>query len=95
MNPMVPKVSQESFVANPKNKNRLITLLKFKFAAVNIICEQAHEDADTTIINKALNLAIKHDSVVVIGEDIILVILVGCYSNPNVYFLKFGKGNVR
>ncbi|KAG5862901.1 hypothetical protein JTB14_009844 [Gonioctena quinquepunctata] len=56
---------------------------------------QATEDADTVIVNEALPLAEGTETVVVVGEDIdLLVILTGLCQRENVLFLKPGKGNV-
>lgn len=56
---------------------------------------QATEDADTVIVNEALSLAERTETVVVVGEDIdLLVILTGLCQRENVFFLKPGKGNV-
>lgn len=92
---MVPTVSKEKFLANDRNKNRLITELMNRFVASNMLCKQAKEDADVLIISTALDMAHNHDNVIIIGEDVdLLVILIGLYNSPTVYFLKPGKGNI-
>ncbi|GBM79275.1 hypothetical protein AVEN_200735-1 [Araneus ventricosus] len=56
---------------------------------------KADEDADCLIVNSTLALAPKHPSVVVIGEDIaLLLILIGVFTFDNIYFLKPGKGKI-
>ncbi|GBM75901.1 hypothetical protein AVEN_241353-1 [Araneus ventricosus] len=57
-----------------------------------MIYKKSDEDADCLIV-KAIALTPTHPSVVVIGEDIeLFVILIGICSLDNVYFLKVGKG---
>ncbi|GBO28443.1 hypothetical protein AVEN_103963-1 [Araneus ventricosus] len=92
---MIPTVSQEKFLANPKNKDRLISILMNKFSSLNMTCKKADEDADCLIVNSALALALTHLSVVIIGEDIdLFVILIGICTFDNVYFVKPGKGRI-
>ncbi|GBO42929.1 hypothetical protein AVEN_218178-1 [Araneus ventricosus] len=89
---MIPTVSQENFLANPKNKDRLISILMNKFSSLNMTYKKAEEDADCLIVNSALALDPTHLSGVVIDEDInLFVILIGIYTFGNVYFLKLGK----
>lgn len=93
---MTPPTTKDSFLANPKNKSRLIALLATKFTSAGLEYKQAEEDADTLIVSTALNLAESNEAVVVVGEDIdLLVILVGLCQVNNVYFLKPGKENIR
>ncbi|GBN84921.1 hypothetical protein AVEN_192174-1 [Araneus ventricosus] len=89
---LIPTVSQEKFLANPKNKDRLISILVNKFSSLSMACKKADEDADCLIVNSALALAPTHPSVVVISEDIdLFVILIGIFTFGHVYFLKPGK----
>ncbi|GBN45607.1 hypothetical protein AVEN_18377-1 [Araneus ventricosus] len=58
-------------------------------------CKKAYEDVDCLIVNSALVFAPTHPSVVPIGEDIdLFVILKGIFTFDNVYFLKPGKGKI-
>ncbi|GBN10775.1 hypothetical protein AVEN_145684-1 [Araneus ventricosus] len=92
---MIPTVSQEKFLTNPKNKDRLISILMNKFSSLNMACKKADEDADCLIVNSAVALDPTHPSVVVIGEDIdLFVILIGIFTFDNIYFLKPGKGKI-
>lgn len=93
---MVPTVSQEKFLANERNKNRFISMLKVKFEAANFIVKQAVEDADTLIINTAIDMSSAFDSVIVIGEDVDLLVLLTALASThlNLYFLKPGKGKI-
>ncbi|GBL74591.1 hypothetical protein AVEN_235502-1 [Araneus ventricosus] len=43
---MIPTVSQEKFLANPKNKDRLISILMNKFSSLNMAGRDAREIAD-------------------------------------------------
>ncbi|GBM74189.1 hypothetical protein AVEN_104812-1 [Araneus ventricosus] len=89
---MIPTVSQENFLSNPKNKDRLISILMNKFSSLNMKCKKVDEDVDYLIVNSALDLAPTHPSVVVIGEDIdLFVILICIFTFDNVYFRKPGK----
>ncbi|GBL95381.1 hypothetical protein AVEN_154788-1 [Araneus ventricosus] len=88
---MIRTVSYEKFMANPKHKDRLISILMNKFS-VNMTYKKADEDADCLIV-KSIALAPTHSSVVVISEDIeLFVILIGICTFDNVYFLKLEKG---
>ncbi|GBM63444.1 hypothetical protein AVEN_166536-1 [Araneus ventricosus] len=49
-------VSQVKFLANPKSKDRLISILMNKFFSVNMACKKAYEYSDCLIV-KALTLA--------------------------------------
>lgn len=90
---MIPTVSQEKFLGNDRNKNRLIGMLKTKFESANFIVKQATEDADTLIINTAISISSAFDSVIVVGEDVdLLVLLMALSTRSNIYFLKPGKG---
>ncbi|GBO16618.1 hypothetical protein AVEN_273026-1 [Araneus ventricosus] len=92
---MIPTVSQEKFLANPKNKNRLISILMNKFSSLSMACKKADEDAYCLTVNSALALSPSHPSLVVIGEVIhLFVILIGIFTFDNLYFLKPGKGKI-
>ncbi|GBN26308.1 hypothetical protein AVEN_187190-1 [Araneus ventricosus] len=92
---MVPTVSQEECLANSKKKVRLISILMNKFSSLKIASKKADEDADCLIVKSALALAPTHPSVVVIGEDIdLFVILIGIFTFENVYFLTPEKGKI-
>lgn len=92
---MMPTVSKERFLANIKNKNRFISMLITRFSSAGITCKQAKEDADTLIVNTALELSPTNETVIIVGEDIdLLVILIGLCKYANVFFLKPGKNKV-
>ncbi|GBO08948.1 hypothetical protein AVEN_170368-1 [Araneus ventricosus] len=92
---MIPTVYQEKFLANPKNKNRLISIMMNKFSSLSMTCKKAEKDANCLIVNSALALVPTHQSLVVIGEDVdLIVILIGIFTFYSVYFLKPGKGKI-
>ncbi len=50
-----------------------------------MLCKQAKEDADTLIINTALDMTHNHNNVIIIGEDVdFMAILLGFCNFPNV-----------
>lgn len=73
-------------------------MLAEKLKTVNITSKQATDDADVLIINTAIALSEQQNTVVIIGEDIdLLVILIGRTQShqQEIYFKKVGKGNVK
>lgn len=57
--------------------------------------KQHEEDADTLIVSTALDISKDYESVIIVGEDIdLLVILIGTANaiQNNVFFLKSGRG---
>ncbi|CAG9833794.1 unnamed protein product [Diabrotica balteata] len=70
---MVPIVSQDSFLANPKIKSRFISMLMEKLHDAKIYLKQAVEDADILIILTPLEMAPSNEHVTVLGEDIDLL----------------------
>ncbi|KAJ8897328.1 hypothetical protein PR048_002674 [Dryococelus australis] len=94
---MVPAMSKEKLLANPKKKNkgRLVSMMIEKFSSPYITCKQAKEDTGTLIVNTALSLAPSNETVIVVGEHVnLLVTLTGLCRAENVFFLKPGKDNV-
>lgn len=57
-------VTLSKFLANEKNKSRLIALLRERFESAGIKTKQAKEDADVLIVNTAIKytLKIRHQS---------------------------------
>ncbi|KAJ8897683.1 hypothetical protein PR048_003033 [Dryococelus australis] len=92
---MLATVQQENFLANEKNKTKLIELLVETLTARGIEASTATRDADGSIVKCSLNKVTSHSSVVVIGEDVDLLILLTALTPPdrNVYFMKPGRGN--
>lgn len=89
-------VQQEHFLANERNKTRLIHLLSEKMRAAGIETTVATGDADGTIVRCGLDKAAVHPTVVIVGEDVdLIVLLIGLAPQSiNMYFMKPGRGNV-
>ncbi len=50
-----------------------------------MLCKQAKEDADTLIINTALDMTHNHNNVIIIGENVdLMAILIDLCNSPNV-----------
>jgi hypothetical protein len=84
-------LTQENFLSNDNNKRQLAALLCSAFEEQGILAEQAEEDADCDIVRTALGKATTFDTVVIIGEEVdllvLLVLLVGLGLNAtNVFF---------
>ncbi|KAG8184406.1 hypothetical protein JTE90_004578 [Oedothorax gibbosus] len=90
---MLPHMAKDKLLSNERNKPRFILLLQKQFEKAQIITKQATEDVDVLIVQTAISLSSEHDSVVVIGEDIDLLVLVTALAPENVYFWKSGRGN--
>ncbi|KAJ8896091.1 hypothetical protein PR048_001433 [Dryococelus australis] len=93
---MLTTVQQENFLANEKNKTKLIELLVETLTARGIEVSTATRDTDGSIVRWGLNKVTSHSSVVVIGEDVDLLVLLTAITPPdrNVYFMKPGRGNI-
>ncbi|KAJ8878756.1 hypothetical protein PR048_019342 [Dryococelus australis] len=85
---MLAAVQQENFLANKKNKTKLIEL--------GIEASTATGDADGSIVRCDLNKVTSHSSVFVIGEyvDLLVLLTAPIPSDRNVYFMKPGRGNI-
>ncbi|CAK1580968.1 unnamed protein product [Parnassius mnemosyne] len=89
-------VQQEHFLANENNKTRLIQFLTEKMTAAGIETTVATGDADGTIVSCGLDKAAVHPTVVIVGEDVDLIVLLMGLAPPNinVFFMKPGRGKV-
>ncbi|GBL80607.1 hypothetical protein AVEN_225287-1 [Araneus ventricosus] len=87
-------MSQEKFLSNDKNKQRLINMLCVKFEKEGFVVKQAEEDADYLTIKSTLEIEKGSQCIVVVGEDIdLLVILTASTNSENIFFfLKLGRG---
>lgn len=95
---MAVPISQEKFLSNRRNKEKLINMLMEKLQAVNITAKQARDDADVLIIETAIEESKHGKTAVIVGEDIdLLVILIGrtLFYDQEIFFRKVGKGNVK
>ncbi|KAF2891104.1 hypothetical protein ILUMI_15069, partial [Ignelater luminosus] len=64
-------MNQELFLSNQQNKDRLISLLKFKLQENGIITQQLLDDADLLIVSTAIKQSITETfNVTVIEEDV-------------------------
>lgn len=90
-------VSREVFLANKKNKTRLIERLTERFMNSGIAVHQSDGDADLLIVLTALDAAQKkpYAQVYIVGEDVDLLVLLLYHSsfvdNVEVKLLKPGR----
>ncbi|CAH0757850.1 unnamed protein product [Diatraea saccharalis] len=87
-------VTQDSFLSNEKNKERLITMLKSRFEQAGINTYQSDDDADTLIVTTAIQKTASHETVLIVGEDVDLLVILMAYPNPNVYLMKPGRNKI-
>lgn len=102
-------VAQEKFLSNDQNKIQLINQLSAALKFEGYVVKQADEDADSLIINTAIEISDKSKSqniatevveynktVVVVGQDIDLLVLLNQLNSEEapIFFLKVGSGNV-
>ena len=94
---MPATTSQSKFLSNERNKSRLISMLITRFTSQGFTVKQTHEDADTLIVNTAIEEASTTDSVTIVGEDVDLLVILTALagSKHNIYFLKQGKGKTK
>ncbi|KAJ8894336.1 hypothetical protein PR048_006962 [Dryococelus australis] len=93
---MLATVQQENFLANEKNKTKLIELLVETLTAREIEVSTATGDSDGSIVRCGLNKVTSHSSVFVIGDDVALLVLLTALAPPdrNIYFMKPGRRNI-
>lgn len=91
---MIPITTQEKFLANESNKTRFIAMLKKELEQSGFRVEQAVEDANTLIVNTAIQMSSSFESVFIVGEDIDLLVLLTrlASQHANIFFRKPGKG---
>ncbi|ELU12774.1 hypothetical protein CAPTEDRAFT_192602 [Capitella teleta] len=91
---MTTTVSQESFQANRNNKSRLIGLLRDLFKDLDVRTFQTDSDADATIVQTALTHSTDGQTVVVIGNDTYLLVMMVALATPsmNMYICDTTKG---
>lgn len=89
------KTNQKQFLANEFNKRNFIQLLKKHLSDNGFTVKQAYEDADRDIIATAVEVSPRFESVVIVGEDTDLLVLMThmAKNHQNVYFRKAGKGS--
>ena len=69
-------VPQAKFLSNLKNKERLIKQLKQIFNNEGIHTHIAEDDANVLIVQTAIQEANQHQSVIVVGQDVDLLVLI-------------------
>ncbi|ELU15065.1 hypothetical protein CAPTEDRAFT_192160 [Capitella teleta] len=91
---MTTTVSQESFLANRNNKSRQIGFLRDLFKDLDVRTFQTNFDADATIVQTALTHSTDGQTVVVIGNDTDLLVMMVALATPsvNVYICDTTKG---
>lgn len=91
---MTATMPKEQFLSNDNNKERLISMLREKLVQQGFEVRQAVEDADTLIVNTAIQVAENFATVIIIGEDTDLLILLTAKApnSSNIYVMNPGKG---
>ncbi|KAJ8876593.1 hypothetical protein PR048_021038 [Dryococelus australis] len=91
---MLTTVQQENFLANEKNKTKLIEWLVETLTARRIEASTTMRDTDGSIV-RCGNVN-SHSSVIVIGEDVDLFVLLTALTplHRKVYFMKPGRENI-
>ena len=85
------RISQEKFLANSKNKNNIIKMLRRKLMENGIQSTQCAADADRTIVTTAIDIAKNtQKKVVIVAEDTDILVLTTALtpSNLEIYLLK-------
>ena len=72
---MTVPANQQQFLVNIHNKSRFISMLSDKLITENIAVKQAQNDADVLIIETAIEQFNATNTIVVVGEDVDLLIL--------------------
>jgi hypothetical protein len=75
---------------------RFIEMLKIKLIHHRFIVKIANYDADTLIINTAINVSSDHPKIILVGDDIDLFVLLIALTprENNIYFIKPSSGKV-
>ena len=91
---MKSKITQHSFLANNKNKTRFIKgLTKCMVENHRMDILEAPRDADTLIVNTAVELAQTHPNIMIAGTDSFLIL--HCKQDTNAFFHKPGTQQMR
>ncbi|GBM02725.1 hypothetical protein AVEN_40801-1 [Araneus ventricosus] len=86
-------MSQEKFLSNDKNKQRLINMLCVKFQKEGFVVKQAQKNAGYLIIKSSLEIEKSSQCLVVVGEDIVLMVIMTSSTNSeHNFFLKPRRG---
>ena len=89
-------MKQDDFLATNNNKAQLIDLLSLKLKEKNHGVEQADDDADTLIVETAIEIAASKTVVVIDTEVDLLALLVAKtpVSSRDIFFMKAAAGKV-
>ncbi|GBN66013.1 hypothetical protein AVEN_45005-1 [Araneus ventricosus] len=88
---MSATMSQDKFLSNDKNKQRLVNMLCVEFQKEGLVTKEDQEDADYLVIKSALEIEKMSQCIVVVREDIdLLVIMKASTNSENIFFLKPG-----
>ncbi|GBN19154.1 hypothetical protein AVEN_46759-1 [Araneus ventricosus] len=89
---MSATMSEDKFLSNDKNKQRLINRLCVKFQKEGFVVKQAEEDAYCLIIKSALEIEKGSQCVVIVSEDVELLDIMAAPTNSeNIFFLNPGR----
>ena len=80
---MQTTTSQTAFLANSHNKSRLIVMLNGLLNDVDVQTSQSPAHADTLIVSTALSVAESPKTVIVVGTDTDLLVMLVHLSAPN------------
>lgn len=84
-------MTQESFLGNDVNKKNIIAMLIAEITAKGVAVKQSKEDADLMIVRTAIDKAAEFNSVVITGDDVILLSSIS--PQTNAFFQKNGRGS--
>lgn len=90
----VVNISQSTFLSNRRNKKRLIELIMTRLRTMNIQTHQAEADADISIADFAIQQSKAGESVVVVGQDIDVLVLLLSLASPGckLWYLRPASG---
>ena len=89
-------VTQQKFLSNSNNKKQLIQMLTNRLSKENIEVKSASADADTLILNTAIERS-RTLRTTIIGEDVDFLVILTALApiNNDIYFLKPRSGRVK
>jgi len=92
----IVNLKKSDFLANNRNKEQFFQLLTDKLSEANVLCKNTVADADTLIVETAIERASSGEKVIIVGEDVDLLVLLVARtpsSCSSVLFMESGKGN--
>lgn len=93
---MATTIAQSNFLSNTTNKDKFVSLLTLHLHQAGVIVSQAEEDADRLIVKTAIEICEDDKSVVVVGNDVDLLVLLTALTpaNKRILFQKTVRKNV-